>query len=166
MFTNVKSFLPVDSDAISDNKFESASKIRFDPLEKNKDPLSRSKIKIRQSWVAKIFENFPKFRKFSKISIFSKSWFFDFQRNFNNFRKSYFWFFRNFRNFRNFGKFSKIFRSQLWRILFFDLLNETFWNFFMDRSEFSRRIELVYQNLHQNQLGKVILHSRFFGHLS
>ena len=128
-----------------------------------KDRLSRSKIKIRQSWVAKIFENFPKFRKFSKISIFSKSWFFDFQRNFNNFRKIIFLIFSKFSKFR---KIFKIFRDSTLTNFNFRSTQRIFLIFFMDRSGFSRRIELVSQNLHQNSLGKVILHSRFWGHLS
>ena len=104
------------------------------------------------------FWNFWKKRNFRKNRKFSKTWFFDFQRNFNNFRKimfsKIFDFPKIFEISENFQKFSRL---KLWRILIFDLLNGSFWSFFMDRSGFSRRIELVYQKLHQNQLGKGIL---------
>ena len=70
------------------------------------------------------------------------------------------------RKFRFFLTFSKISRSQLWRILIFDLLNGSFWCFFIDRSGFSRRIERIYQKLHQNQLGNCILHLRILWQLT
>ena len=60
-----------------------------------------------------------------KIEKFSKTWFFDFQRNFNNFRKIMFSKILDiFKKFRNFQKISKIFGTRLWRILIFDLVNE------------------------------------------
>ena len=60
-----------------------------------KDPLSRSKIKIRQSWDLKIFENLPKISKKSKnrkSEIFEKSEFSEKIENFSglNFDEFYF----------------------------------------------------------------------------
>ena len=106
-----------------------------------------------------VFEIFWKFSDFWKFRKFSKTWFFKIYWNsFENRKIKFSKIFEIFKNFENFQKISKIFATQLWRFLIFDLLNGSFWSFFMDRSGFSRRIDRIYQNWQQNQLGKVILH--------
>ena len=105
---------------------------------KYKDPLNRSKNKIRQSWGLKTFENFRKFlkilkkRKFFENLIFRKLMKFLWK---SCFRKISMFF----EKFQSFSKFS---RSQLWRILFFDLLNETFWFFLWIEVDFRGGFEL------------------------
>ena len=64
-------------DANSGKLVRSASKIHSISKKSKKIRWVDRKNKIRQSWVAKIFENFPKFRKFWKKS-----------KNFKNFRDS------------------------------------------------------------------------------
>ena len=51
--------------------------------------------------------------------------------------------------------------SKICRILIFDLLNGSFWSFFLNRSGFSRRIRIYCQKLQQNSLGKMIIEKCF-----
>ena len=79
----------------------------------------------RLFWKSRFFENFWKNRNFSKTWFFENYW-----NSFENRKIKFSKIFDIFKNFRNFQKISKIFATQLWRILIFDLVNENFWFFY------------------------------------
>ena len=114
--------------------------------------LTRSKIKIRQSWVAKIFEIFLKISKiFGNFEIFRKLDFSIFKGISIIFEKS------SFRKFSNFSKISKIFVPQK----IFSSFGSNFFHFrhfvlffFIDRCKICPRSRFIYAKSAENATGK------------